>query len=283
LLATGFGIMMAGSSFGQAIGTGGFGMVIERWGWRSGFTWSGIVCIIFGALIYVVCREQNHAALRLKKSKLASVEEKATQKAGILEVIKKRSFILGSFAGFIMFGTNLGYGAFVVLFLTQAKGFDLATASMIVGSSFLFGFVGAPLAGITADAVRSKKFCAFLGASLTIISLITIIFATNVTLLIVAVCIRQMFGGGFGIPPLNFLQVQNTAGPFSGSAMGVYNCICQLGAVFYPVFFGIILDMTNRNFNVIFVVLCIFLVFYMILVAFMEEQKIERKKKVEQQ
>ena len=272
------GVMMAGAAVGTSIASAVFAPIIRNVGWRTGFTYGAICCFIVAALTFFICKEQGPAAQRAVVAKNATPEEKAAQRAGLKEVVLRKSFLFGTIACFLSIAQNTGFNTYIVRYFTLVRGFDLVTAGLIVGSTQMVGLFSGTLAGIVADLViKSKKRTALIGTILSIACFFGILFATNTAFLIFVMVVRLVVAAWFGTP-LNGLQSQAAAGPFSGRAMGLYNGIAQCGSTISPIIFGMILDMTGDNYSIIFITIMCMLAVNGTLVQLMEERKVEPPK-----
>ena len=269
---TALGLMMSGPAVGGAVATAAFAPIIRDSGWRLGFTYGGITCFIVAVLVFIICKEQGPAATRSAANKNASPEEKAAQKAGLRNVLLKKSFLIGTLTLLLATGANIGYTTYIIIYFTRVREFSLVTAGMIIGSTSMLGIITGIVSGGIADILKSKKLCIAIGAVLSVICTILIMVASNITMLIVVIGIRMFVGSLMG-NPLNGLQAQAAAGPFAGRAMGFYNGIGQMGSILFPIIFGAILDGTGNNFSFIFIIIAITLGVCGFLCMFMEEKK----------
>ena len=85
-----------------------------------------------------------------------------------------------------------------------------------------------------------------------------LLLTKNVTILWTLMVIRTLCGSLGG--NMNTLMAESFAGPYAGRVMGIYNMICQLGSVIFPVVLGLVLDISGSFFAVMSTIACTYLV-----------------------
>ena len=276
--ATAMGLMMAGPAVGGSIANLIFAPIVTSQGWRQGFFYAALTCVVVAVLVYFMCKEQGASAMRSNVTDNQSAEDKALQSAGLKSVIFKRSFILGTFACFLSIGINMVYTTYILTYFTSVRGFEMVTASMIIGSTGMLGLVTGIVAGMVSDIIGSKKICIYIGVAVCFVCTLLIMTASSTPILIAVICLR-LLGAAFMGNSLNALQAQAAVGPFAGRSMGFYNGVAQAGSIVFPLVFGVILDLTDLNYSLMFYGMAAAILVFFVLVFFMDEKKVVRASK----
>jgi MFS family permease len=274
--ATAMGLMMSGTALGSVVATAVFAPVIENQSWRHGFTYAGITAIAVAVLFYIFAKEQGASAVRSTKTQ--SAEEKQKQSEGLKAIILKRSFIIGTVVCFLSLGANMAYSTYIITFFTHTRGLSVTVAGMIIGGTYVIGLFSGTLSGIVADLLKRKKLVCIIGAISSVILTSLLMVVNSTAALAVILGARVLLGALMGTP-LNALQSEAAAGPFVGRAMGIYNGIAQSGSILFPLVFGFILDVSNRNFQLLFLGITITMTVIAVLVLFMSEKRPEPQAK----
>ena len=248
--ATAMGFMFSGVVVGDMIAAGVFAPIIQSKGWQTAFTYAGAVTLIYAAVFYIFAKERGLAKTdRVKKE--VDRDKKGIPNAGLLTVVRQRSYVIGTLVCFLNMGAFQGFTTFLLLYLTRVHALSLAAAGTLYAGTTSVGLVSGILAGIISDFIGSRKKACYLGAAGAALVTIALLYTTNVTMLVVVLVLRRLIGSLFGIP-LNTLQAETAAGPYAGRAMGIYNGTAQLGSVVFPLAVGFILDITSNNFFYVF-------------------------------
>lgn len=272
--ATAMGLMMSGVSLGSVAATSVFAPIIKNQSWQHGFTYAGITAIVIAILFYFFAKEQGAGAVR--STKQLSAEEKQAQAAGLKSILSKRSFVIGTIVCFLSIGSNMAYQTYIMVFFTQTRGIDFVVAGAILGGTYAIGLFAGTLSGVVADLLKRKKLVCIVGAFSMVATTILIMMVKSTAALAVVLGARVLLGAFMGTP-LNTLQAEAAAGPFVGRAMGIYNGIAQSGSIIFPVVFGLLLDASHNNFELLFIGITIVCAVLGILVFFMDERRPEAR------
>ncbi|WP_213951768.1 MFS transporter [Tepidanaerobacter syntrophicus] len=277
--ATAMGFVMTGPALGMMIASGAFAPIIQSKGWQIAFTYAGFACLVVALATFLFAKEKGTAIGSGSKSKSKkSAEDEAKERKGLLEVLTKRSFILGSIAQLLAIGANQGFTTWIILYLTQVQNFSLSAAGAIVGGTSAAGLISSTLSGIISDVLKTRKKTACIGAFASFIFTVAILYSRSVTFLFVVMFIR-IIAGAFVGNSVNTLQSEAAEGPYAGRAMGIYNGICQLGSVIFPSLLGIVLDSTGGNFFIVMMSIAItYLIIGFIVLGMEETMKIRAEK-----
>jgi len=267
--ATAMGFIFSGVVLGDMIATGVFAPIIQNKGWQTAFTYAGTATLAFAAVFYIFAKERS-SALPGGIKKETGTDKKGIAKAGLLAVVRQRSFVMGCFVCFLNIGAFQGFTMFIIFYLTEVQGLSLIAAGTLYAGASSVGLVSGTLAGIISDFVGSRKKACYVGAAGAALATVALLYATSVTMLVVVLVLRRLVGSLFGIP-LNTMQAETAAGPYAGRAMGIYNGAAQLGSVVFPVAIGFILDITSNNFFYVFTMVAVIHMICGLLVILMKE------------
>lgn len=267
--ATAMGLVMAGPTVGMTIASSVFAPIIKSQGWQASFTYAGIITLAVAVLTYLFAKERGIAlATSGQVKKELTEEEKAQQRKGLLEIIFKRQFILGTFGQLFSVGIMNGFATWAMMFFTKAQGFTLSQAGVIFGVTTFVMLFTTPLGGIVSDVLKARKITIHIGNAANFIFTIALLLTKNMVYLWIFMFCRSLLGAMAN--NLNTMMAESVTGPYAGRAMGIYNGVCQLGSVIFPTLFGFILD-TTGSFTAVMVVLASLSIIMSILVAFMDE------------
>ncbi len=269
LRATAMGFMMSGVTLGSMMASGVFAPVIQSRGWQTAFAYAGAVGVAVGLVFYIFAKERQPAPTSGLKTQWGA-EKKGAARAGLLAVLKQRSFVIGCVVMFLGLGANQGFATYLLVYLTKVHRLSLTAAGALAAGTLSIGLVSGTISGIISDFIGSRKKACYVGAAGATLGTIAILHSTNVTMLAVVLVLRQLIGSLMGVP-LNTLQAETAAGAYAGRAMGIYNGLAQLGAVVFPLAAGVILDITGHNFFYVLSAVAVIQVICGLLVTLMKE------------
>ncbi|KPU45639.1 hexuronate transporter [Oxobacter pfennigii] len=274
--ATAMGLVMTGPSVGGAFASGILAPVIRTAGWQTAFTYGGIICLVVAVLTFLFAKERG-AALVTKKPAASTSDAPAPKKQGLSaakDVILNRSFLIGTIACFLSIGAGQGFTTWILVYLSQGRGFDLVAAGSIVAASQVVQMAGPTLSGIVSDFLKRRKPVCYIGSVGIAAVMISLAVFSDTGILWGVMLFRGLIGSFMG-NNLNTLQAESAAGPHAGTAMGFYNGVAQLGSVIFPLGLGIVLDLTGNNYFIVWMTIAATYLLCGILISFMTEKKAE--------
>ncbi|MVU82818.1 MFS transporter [Nocardia sp. ET3-3] len=164
-------ILDAGAPLGA--GVGGIlvtGLIAAFGGWRMAFIIAGVVTALLGALVWWYVRDNPRQHPGVNEAEAAYIEashraedeaalaEGGTTRRGLLPYLKFRSFWAMCLGWLGFNGVFYGLLTWGPLYLSEAKGFKLASIGWSTFVIFGAGFVGEILGGLLADRLRVKGF-----------------------------------------------------------------------------------------------------------------------------
>ncbi|MCL1915049.1 MAG: MFS transporter [Eubacteriaceae bacterium] len=279
--ATGMTYMMAFSSIGASLASIVLAPIMVNQGWKAGFNWAAGFALACGALMFAFGTEQGPALQRIKKDKdnPPTPEEKKAERDGLMAVIGKKSFIIGTIGCFLNLGMGQGFNTWINSYFIEIRGFTIVEAGLIIGVTASLRLFTGPLAGVTSDILRTKKKLSVFGATTTVIMTLFLMYGPGgVSVLYVIMILRTIFSS-FAGTPLNALQSQAAAGKYAGRAMGMYNAVAQVGSVIFPAAYGMIIDKTGGNFTATLWFGIVLTIAVAVCIANMEEIAVVKKEK----
>jgi MFS family permease len=270
----GIGVAFTGSQFGIAFSNLFFAGLVSAGAWAQPFIYTAIVCWVVGALVVVLGKEQG-AALPKKQENASLI----SSFRGVFEFFKNRSYVAGCLAKLIDLGAWQGVATWMVVYLSQSRGFSVSEAGSIFGSVSLICVAGYVLTGILGDVTGRRKMVAVMGSILNFIFLLLALYSNSTAMLWVTLGLFMLINQFAGIQ-YNTMQALTCAGPNSGAAMAWYNAINWLGAVIYPPLLGWVLDATGSQFMIFVPLLITFVLEALICGLFMSDKVVNNVPKV---
>jgi len=257
-------ILDAGAPLGAGVGGLAItGLIALTGGWRAAFVAAGVLTALFGFLAWRYIRDNprqhpkvNEAEAAYIDASHAAEDAKAAQvaspgKTGLLPYMKFKSFWAMCFGWLGFNGVFYGLLTWGPLYLSEAKGFDLAEVGWGTFVIFGSGFVGELLGGYLADRWQSRGGSAnlvmrtMLGSAgvVVVAGLIAVIFVDNslaaVALLSVVLFFLRWVGLFWSIPAL--LGGRKNAGILGGTM----NLFGNINGFITPMVIGLIVGATG--------------------------------------
>ena len=258
-LATWYGIFGLAHYVGEGATYLGTAMIIVAFGWHAAFFVPGIACIVLAFIMYRFMRDRPETYGLPSANEFAGevVQEKAEQKVSTKEaqmmVLKNPYVWLLAVAAICLGIARYSINSWGVIFIQEAKGFDLLTAGSIMSMSPILGGAGSVLSGIISDRIfrshHSVTTIVFGVLMLAGISGICFVPAGQPTL--AAACVA-VFGFSLGVI-LSFvgglLAVDLCPRKATGAAMGVIGLMAYGGAALQELVNGFLMDSTKSVVN----------------------------------
>jgi sugar phosphate permease len=270
---TAFGLMTCGPPLGTALSGLAMGPVIAK-SWELGFVVAAVATLIISVVFYAFAKDKTGSAPDPAVSKAPKIN--AADRRAILAIVTKKSFVFGTVAYFLAIGQGVGFNTYIISYFTIVRGFTLEAAALLFGGTAMVGMVAGVVAGGTADLLRNKKLCCYLGSAVSVVCTVLLMTVSGIGGLTVILLVRTLFGA-FMSNPLGALLAENAEGPHAGGAMGIYSGFAQTGAILFPLLFGVILDMTGNDYSIMIITITAACGLCGVLIAFVEEKRLARK------
>lgn len=251
-LATYYGIFSIAHYIGEAATYIGTAMIILAFGWHAAFFMPGVVCIVLAFIMYrfMKDRPETYGLPTANEFEGEAVQEKEEQKVSSREaqlmVIKNPYVWLLAAAAICLGISRYSISSWGVIFLQEAKGFDLVTAGSIMALSPILGGVGSFLSGFISDKIFKSRH-----------SLTTIVFGIMMLVGISGICyvpagqyyltalFVSIFGFGLGVILCfvgGLLAVDLCPRKATGAAMGVIGLLAYGGSAAQDLVNGFLID-----------------------------------------
>lgn len=251
-LATYYGIFSIAHYVGEAATYLGTAMIILAFGWHSAFFMPGVACIVLAFIMYrfMKDRPETYGLPSANEFEGETTQEKAEQtvstKEAQLMVIKNPYVWLLAAAAICLGISRYSISSWGVIFLQEAKGFDLITAGSIMALSPILGGVGSFLSGFISDKIFKSRH-----------SITTIVFGIMMLVGITGICyvpansyyltalFVSIFGFGLGVILCfvgGLLAVDLCPRKATGAAMGVIGLLAYGGSAAQDLVNGFLMD-----------------------------------------
>lgn len=256
---------------GMAFGTSGGYLLSSKLVLENGDSWSkpffimAIPTIVVGILFYLLLKEKI-----VKKEEVQAAETRVVpqEKLSFKAILKNRNLM----AAFILCFTSI-YANFVIItwlpsFLIAERGFEGTSVGFISSLVPWASIPGALIFARIADKSGSTKKLVYLLVPLAILSVFSIAFVADRTLLI-AVLILYGLTGKLALDPIVVAYVTKNAPAGSlSTTLSAYNFIGMSGSILAPYVTGFLAD-TLGSMKVGFYLACILLVIGLLAFAFL--------------
>lgn len=229
------------------------GGLVSLFGWQYGFIGAAIAGII-GVLLIVFLLHDSPEAEGMPSVAVMAGEETADRvkqhsiAVSQKEVLRNPYVWVLAFASAFMYVSRYAVNGWGVLFLQEAKGFTLATATQIISINALLGIIGTVFSGWLSDvAFKGNRYIPAVAAGvLEVLSLILFAFGGNAVWLNILAMV--LFGIAIGILICflgGLMAVDIVPREASGAALGVVGIASYAAAGLQDIASGQLID-TNK-------------------------------------
>jgi predicted MFS family arabinose efflux permease len=235
------GVRQTGIPLGGFIGALLLPAVAAEWGWRTAMVTAGILTIAGGAVYYFFYRESPAAK--------AGGGQSPQSTGGEWGFLRDGNMWLVILMAIIFVGAQFDMLTYLVLYLHDQVGLDIALASVCLAITQLGGAFARIALGIVSDTVFNgarKPALIILGAILVATALV-LVFFSRATPLWVIVTVSWFFGvSAMGWNGLFVALAMKLAGKeHGGAAVGFCLTVMQAGVLVFPPLFGFLIDLTG--------------------------------------
>ena len=251
-LATYYGVFSIAHYVGEAATYLGTAMIILAFGWHAAFFMPGVVCIVLAFILYrfMKDRPETYGLPSANEFEGEDVQEKAEQKVSSREaqlMVLKNPYVWLLAAAAVCLGiSRYSISSWGVIFLQEAKGFDLVTAGGIMALSPILGGLGSFFSGIISDKVfRSHhSVTTIVFGIMMLVGLIGICYVPAESYYLTALFV-SIFGFGLGVILCfvgGLLAVDLCPRKATGAAMGVIGLLAYGGSAAQDLVNGFLMD-----------------------------------------
>jgi len=252
---TRYGIWSSSHGLGTAITFVATSALVAAFGWRWGFWGPGLIALGAAVVLFFTLqdRPQTYGLPPIDQWK----GEPLSAAAGVLPVGQQQAMVLKDFAiwriglaALAMYVARYGINSWGVLYLQEAKGYDLVQAGTWLGIYTVATLVGAVLSGWFSDrffAARRNMPSLIFGV-LEVVSLVALYLIPPGAIWLDAVAL-SVFGVALGVllAYLGGLWAVDIAPPqAAGAAMGLIGLLSYIGASIQDTISGALIDGTKH-------------------------------------
>jgi OPA family sugar phosphate sensor protein UhpC-like MFS transporter len=247
-----YGFFSASHNIGEGLSFIATGMLVASFGWKWGFFGAAAAGIVGVILILLWMHDTPESKglpsieeLSGEKAQAEAKVSEADTKAIQLAVIRNPGVWILALSSAFMYISRYAINEWGVIFLQEAKGYDLAEAAAIIGINPIFGIIGTVLSGWLSDAIfkGNRNYPAFAAGVLEAIALALFLFGgpgkvINIIAMVlfgIAIGVLVSFIGGL-------MAVDLVPRKASGAALGIVGVASYAAAGIQNVVTGILLD-----------------------------------------
>ncbi len=254
-------IINTGSQIANAIAPPLLTLLILTMSWRGMFVVVGAFGLLTVVVWLKVYRDPTAEETRLIKGLEAQVEAERTDKVGWLDLLKVRNTWFMMIGAFGIFYTVWVYLTWLPSYLETSRGFSLAAAGGVAALPFLCGIIGVLTGGFVSTrlvkrgvpTIRARKIPIVAGALLAAAAVFPVAYVQNTVLNVVLLCIGY-FAAQVPIGVIWTLASDIADSRQVASLGAIQNFGGFLGAALAPAVTGFILQATDGDFKVVFLV-----------------------------
>jgi len=231
-----YGVWSAAHSLGEGATLIVTATIVVHLGWRAGFLAPGIACLVvaIAALFVLRDRPQAYGLPEIHDWKGEAHTDTATSTwAAQLDVIRSPAVWICALSSALMFVTRYGVKSWGVLYLQEARGYSLPSATAFIAMNALSGLFGAVAYGFVSDLwfKGRRPPATLLFGVVEVLALVVMFFGPrNSTVLTVALIVYGFSLSGILAVLGGLLAVDVSSKRAAGMAMGFIGFISYLGA-----------------------------------------------------
>ena len=245
-----YGFFSASHNIGEWLSFIFVGSIVAAAGWQWGFFGSALAGAI-GVVIVLIMMHDTPESKGLPSIEVlsgeATEEKKKDESVGNIQkqVLRTPAVWILALASAFMYISRYSLNSWGILFLQEAKGFSLETATFIISINALLGILGTVLAGWMSDSLfkGDRKMPAFVSGILLSISYIIFIYGGNEYWVNVASMV--LFGIAIGVLIAflgGLMAVDIVPRKATGAALGVVGIASYVAAGLQDVISGWLID-----------------------------------------
>lgn len=251
-LATYYGVFSIAHYVGEGATYLGTALIIVSFGWHAAFFVPGVICIVLAFIMhhFMKDRPQTYGLPSANDFEQETVQEEKEQKVSTKEaqlMVLKNPYIWLLGAAAICLGiSRYSINSWGVIFLQEAKGFDLVTAGSIMALSPILGGVGSFFSGIISDKVfkAHHSITTIVFGFIMLLGIIGVCFVPKGEPLLTGICLGT-FGFSLGVILCfvgGLLAVDLCPRKATGAAMGAIGLFGYGGAALQDIVNGMLMD-----------------------------------------
>lgn len=229
------GVIVTISTFGGVIAQTPLALLTQSLGWRYAVQ---IIAVFGMALIiiqFAVVQDKPKGSEKIDFEKQAQLKQIGFWNSLGIAMTNRQNWLSGIYISFLNLPTFI-FGAWGTAYLTQARHLTQLQATLVTTTFFIGMVIGSPLAGLISDKIGLRKLPLIIGATLSLVALLIIMFSPAVSLWLV--CCQFLFLGlvisaqVIGYPMIT----ESNSRIFTAIATGVGSILVMAGGILIPVF-----------------------------------------------
>lgn len=211
-------------------------IVAERFGWQIGIQSASLILGIFALVLFFILKpyKETFQSFQTVESSIWSQFKK---------LAKSRVLLFTTLIALCLMGIQVTFNTYLLLYLTNLKGWVVMIAGFALASSEIFGATGRVIWGMISDRLfRGNRWLPLIIISLWFpLALYFIHSTSNVILLFILIISIGFTVSGFNGLWMN-LAVESVPRSLSGSASGYSVTFASTGVFIIPPVFGLLID-----------------------------------------
>lgn len=241
----------------------------EKLGWKIVLSGASIGLICFAIVVYFFMKphKETFQSFRSTESSLSSQLKK---------LIASKLLFFTTGTALVLMGLQITFNTYLLLFLTDIKGWAIYLAGIALACSELFGALGRVMWGTLSDSIfKGNRWIGLMIITAWFPIALGLLYVSNHYLIIIMIIVSI----GFTLSGFNgvwmILAVESVPKSISGSASGYSVTFASVGVFIIPPVFGYISDSTNYFYAGLFMVLISLLCLLMIIWVIFNKNKYE--------
>jgi len=185
------GLLATAAMLGAVFGEAPLSLVVDIDGWRQSLLFCAVIGAVIAVLFVVVIRDKHTSEALAPHQSAPALGFK-----DVWEVLSsKQNWLLTFYSGLAFSPVAVFGGLWGNPFLEEAHNLSQTSAATLISLVFIGLAIGGPLLGLASDVFRNRRIVMLLGTSVSLVSLIAIIYITALPLWAIIIF---LFGFGFG-------------------------------------------------------------------------------------
>ncbi len=235
------GLFMTAAMMGAIGGQMPLSVLVQHVGWRLALEVVGGLGIILGIIYFIVVRDKASPSAAAHAHSLA---HPAASKSLLYILKNKQAWLLSFYSGLAFAPVSVFGGLWGVPFLETAHELSQTEAALATSSIFIGFAMGAPFLGWLSDYMGKRKPILFLGTSLALVCLTSVLYLSSLPLVLIMVLLGS-FGFGASGFFTSFAMIRELF-PVAlvATVLGIMNTFDSVCEALFEPFVGALLDMT---------------------------------------
>jgi OPA family sugar phosphate sensor protein UhpC-like MFS transporter len=254
-----YGIWSTAHSIGEGMTFIFSSLFITIWGWRAGFLAPAIICLFVSMVLYYLMKDRpcsyglpSIADWKNNRGEFAVIANERTFSAQ-MQIFKMPAMWIICFASAAMYITRYAVNSWGMLFLQEAKGFDVISAGGLLGLGTGFSIAGGLLYGFFSDKVfNGRRPPATLIFGILEITAMAVIFMTSIKNHYILAIAFALFGfsvGGLLVGLGGLLAIDIVSKKAAGAALGFIGVFSYVATAIQEYISGILIKQNSQMLN----------------------------------